>query len=64
MQVRGSIHYSALFACLFFSFKYFVLHFSYFFFVIFRIWKFFHLLDFSLLSMKWIKAICFLLKAG
>ena len=34
-----------------------------FFSVIFRIWEFFHLLDFSLLSMKWIKANCFLLKA-
>lgn len=64
MQVRVSMIIRLfLLVCFFFLssilFCFLVVFFS----VIFRIWEFFHLLDFSLLSMKWIKANCFLLKA-
>lgn len=64
MQVRVSMIIRLfLVVCFFFLssilFCFLVVFFS----VIFRIWEFFHLLDFSLLSMKWVKANCFLLKA-
>ena len=64
MQVRVSMIIRLfLVVCFFFLssilFCFLVVFFS----VIFRIWEFFHLLDFSLLSVKCIKANCFLLKA-